>query len=84
MQYTPKVSAALDSVRQIFYTDTMTAANEEPAQQTEWHRLFAVEQDLALTPVGVGVEAEFPAMTESPWSTVIVFTYPSLRKKSSC
>ncbi|MEZ4673638.1 MAG: hypothetical protein R2932_05250 [Caldilineaceae bacterium] len=44
------------------------ATADEPKGQptkTEWHLLFAVEQDLALTPVGVGVEAEFPVMKES-------------------
>ena len=34
--------------------------------KTEWHLLFAVEQDLALTPIGIGVEAEFPVMKEPP------------------
>ena len=50
----------------------MTEAHEEQSEQTEWHRLFAVEQDLALTPVGVVVEAEFPAMTEPPKVDVLL------------
>lgn len=41
-------------------------AKQEVPSKTEWHLLFAVEQDLALTPVGVGVEAEFPVMKEPP------------------
>lgn len=43
----------------------MTDAIDEQPQFIEWHRLFAVEQELALTPVGIGVEAEFPTMTET-------------------
>ena len=50
----------------------MTEASEEHPTKTEWHRLFAVEQDLALTPVGVIVEAEFPAMTEPPKVDVLL------------
>ncbi|MEZ4860073.1 MAG: hypothetical protein R3C14_02140 [Caldilineaceae bacterium] len=44
----------------------MMETSEEQPEKTEWHRLFALEQDLALTPVGVGVETEFPAMTDPP------------------
>ncbi|MCB0063088.1 MAG: hypothetical protein KDE19_13280 [Caldilineaceae bacterium] len=48
---------------------------EDPKEQptkTEWHLLFAVEQHLALTPVGVGVDSEFPAMQESPKIDVLL------------
>ena len=50
----------------------MTETTEEQSAQTEWHRLFGVEQDLALTPVGVGVETEFPVTTEPPKVDVLL------------
>ncbi len=71
------VLTLLDNPSYIFYTNDMTTGNNESdglpekeqratAPKTEWHLLFAVEQDLALTPVGVGVEAEFAVMKDSP------------------
>ena len=50
----------------------MAEEEVEHSQKTEWHRLFALEQELALIPVGVGFETEFPALTDPPKIDVLL------------